>query len=57
MYKTNKSEAIHLLENSALQNRGYLYKKIALDLNLFKTFFQNFCCSSTRSSYIKLLIL
>ena len=42
MYNINKSEAIHLLENSVLKDRGHLQKSIFVNLSLFKTFFNFF---------------
>ena len=32
----SKSEAINLLENSVLKDRGYIYKNIVLSFNLHK---------------------
>ena len=48
----NKSEAIHLLENSVLEDIGHLKTSIVSDLSLFKIF-SNFLCLS----YIKCLIV
>ena len=38
-YNINKSEAIHLLENSVVQDRAYLYKSMVLNLSLLKNLF------------------
>ena len=43
IYNISKSEAIILLENSVLGDRGYLLENIVLKLSLFKTFFYFFC--------------
>ena len=39
IYNISKSEAINLLKNSVLENRGYISKNIALNFSLFKQFF------------------
>ena len=38
----SKSEAIDLLRNSVLEDRGYIQKNIVLNFSLFQTVFFNF---------------
>ena len=37
IHNITKSEAINLLKNSVLEDRGYIYKNIVLNFSLFKT--------------------
>ena len=39
IYNISKSEAINLLKNSVLENRGYISKNIVLNFSLFKQVF------------------
>ena len=42
IHNISKSEAINLLENSFLENGGYVLKNIALIFSLFRTVFFTF---------------
>ena len=39
IHNIKKSEAINLLKSPVLEDREYIYKNIALNFDLFKTFF------------------
>ena len=53
IHKISKSEAIKLLKNSILEDRGYIYKKYCLKFKYIQgSFFQFFCLV-----YIKWLIV
>ena len=40
IHNIKKSEAINLLKSPVLEDREYIYKNIALNFDLFKTFFK-----------------
>ena len=44
IYNISKSEAISLLKNSVLEDRGYLLKNIVLEFSLFKAVFYYLFC-------------